>query len=182
MPKTAIYEAHITRYAVIDNTPEIKDYPDTSATGTAMARKIREILKGGTVSVWTISPDAMVYEALTTMAEKDIGAIVVVEGKRLVGMLSERDYARRVILIGKTSREMVVQEVMSSPVCTVTPDHTISECLALMTNRRIRHLPVLEGTALCGVISIGDLVKEIVSRQISLIKGYENYIRGVYPI
>jgi CBS domain-containing protein len=116
------------------------------------------------------------------MAEKDIGAIVVVEGKKLVGMLSERDYARRVILIGKTSREMVVQEVMSSPVCTVTPDHTISECLALMTNRRIRHLPVLEGTALCGVISIGDLVKEIVSRQISLIKGYENYIRGVYPI
>jgi CBS domain-containing protein len=119
-----------------------------------------------------------VYEALRVMAEKDVGALLVMEDGSLVGIISERDYARKVILKGKTSRETLVREIMTErPVC-VRADQTIEECMALMTNKRIRHLPVLENNQLIGVISIGDVVKDIISEQEFMIEQLENYITG----
>jgi CBS domain-containing protein len=139
---------------------------------------VRDLLRVKGHAVYTISPTATVFEALQVMAEKDIGALVVVEGGRPVGILSERDYARKVVLKGKTSRETPVSEIMTEKVFYVRPGQTVNECMSLMTNRRIRHLPVMDDDHLAGLISIGDVVKAIISEQEFMITQLENYITG----
>ncbi len=140
---------------------------------------IRELLKTKPTDVWSVAPDATVYDALDVMAKKDIGALPVVEGGRVVGVFSERDYARKVILKGRSSKEMRVDELMSSPVLYVRPEQTIDDCMALMTEKRVRHLPVLEDDVLIGVITIGDIVKQIIVQQEYTIEQLENYIKGL---
>jgi CBS domain-containing protein len=142
-------------------------------------KTVRELLRNKGYHVWSIGPDATVYEALTLMAEKDVGALLVLDNAgQLVGILSERDYARKIVLKGKTSRETPVREIMTEKVVWVRPDQTIEECMALMTNKHIRHLPVMEEGRLLGVISIGDVVKDIISEQEFVIAQLENYITG----
>ena len=141
-------------------------------------KTVRELLRNKGDQVYSLGPEATVYEALTLMAEKDVGALLVLDSGQLVGILSERDYARKIVLKGKTSRETPVREIMTEKVVWVRPDQTIEECMALMTNKRIRHLPVLEGGRLLGVISIGDVVKDIISEQEFMIEQLENYITG----
>ena len=141
-------------------------------------KAIGQILKTKGAQTWTIAPQATVFEALQLMAEKEIGALLVMEGKRVVGILSERDYARKVVLNGKFSKKTPVKDIMTSPVTCVRPEQTTEECMALMTSKRIRHLPVLEKNKLMGVVSIGDLVKDIISEQKFLIANLEQYIGG----
>lgn len=139
---------------------------------------VRQLLasKGG--GVFSVDPDARIIDALRLMAEKGIGAVLVLEGQRVVGIMSERDYARKVILKGKSSQDTPVREIMTERVVYARPEQTVPECMALMTNKRIRHLPVLEGERLVGVLSIGDLVKETISEQEFIIRQLENYIHG----
>jgi CBS domain-containing protein len=139
---------------------------------------VRQILKNKGSQVWSTQPDATVYAALQLMAEKEIGALLVLADGRLVGIFSERDYARKIILHGKSSAETPVSEIMTSSVVTVQPDQTIAECMALMTEKRFRHLPVVEGERLVGLISIGDVVKAIISDQEFMIQQLESYISG----
>jgi len=141
-----------------------------------MMTKVRMMLGSPKRNVWTISPDSTVYEALQLLAEKDIGALIVTEGDQVVGIFSERDYARKVILDERSSRDTTVREIMSKRVLHVTPEHTMDECMALMTVKRFRHLPVVEYGRLVGVVSIGDAVKSIMSDQQLLIEQLENYI------
>ena len=142
-------------------------------------KTVKELLRVKGYQVWSIGPDATVYEALTLMAEKDVGALLVLDNAgQLVGILSERAYARKIVLKGKTSRETPVREIMTEKVVWVRPDQTIEECMALMTNKHIRHLPVMEEGRLLGVISIGDVVKDIISEQEFMIAQLENYITG----
>jgi CBS domain-containing protein len=141
-------------------------------------RTVRQLLRDKKHALCTIGPDARVIEALKLMAEKDVGALLVVENNRLVGILSERDYARKVILHGKSSQDTPVREIMTErPIC-VQPDRTTDECMALMTEKRVRHLPVIENDKLVGVLSIGDLVKETISEQQFMIKQLESYIHS----
>jgi CBS domain-containing protein len=139
---------------------------------------VNQLLRRKGREVYSCRPDTTVYEALQLMAEKNVGALLVLEAGRLVGIFSERDYARKVILHGKSSRETPVQEIMTRKVYRVRPDDSMEECMALMTARHIRHLPVMVGEQVVGVISIGDVVKEIIEEQGFVIEQLENYITG----
>ena len=142
---------------------------------------IEFIVKTKGREVYSIASTATVYEALVLMANKRIGALVVMGGSELVGIFSERDYARKVILAGGSSKEMKVSEIMSHPVITVQPDSTVDECMQHMTDRRCRHLPVMDEGKVIGVVSIGDLVNWIISKQDQTIHDLEVYISGDYP-
>ena len=137
---------------------------------------VRQLLQRKGSEIWSIGPDARVYEALELMADKGIGALLVLEEENLVGIISERDYARKVALQGKTSLETPVKEIMTGAVYCVEPEQTVEECMALFTEKRIRHLPVLSDKGLVGVVSIGDIVKAIISEQEFMIEQLENYI------
>ena len=142
---------------------------------------VESILKHKGSEVYSIAPEVTVYEALEQMADKDIGALVVMDGSDVVGVLSERDYARKVFLQGRSSREMKVREIMSSPVVTVNLKTTVDECMYRMTDKRCRHLPVVEEGRIVGVVSIGDLVNWIMTAQDLTIHQLEDYITGKYP-
>jgi CBS domain-containing protein len=135
--------------------------------------------KGSTV--WSVSPDSTVFEAISLMAEKNIGALPVLDGDRLVGMISERDYARKVILLGRGSRETTVSEIMTRNLRTVALNDSVQECMQLMTENRFRHLPVMEKDKLIGLISIGDCVNWIISAQTAAIDDLERFVTGAYP-
>ena len=139
---------------------------------------VKELLKNKGSEVWSLTPDTQVFDALEIMADKNIGAMPVLESEKIVGMFSERDYARKVILKGKASKSTLVKEIMSSKIYHVSPKQSIEECMALMTEKRIRHLPVLEGEELVGIITIGDVVKAIISEQEFMMGQLENYITG----
>ena len=132
-------------------------------------------------TVWTIGPNAMVIDAVRFMDEKNVGALPVVDNRTLVGIVSERDYTRKVILQGKSSKETAVSEIMTKQLLTVNPGDSIPECMQIMTEKRVRHLPVLEGGNLVGILSIGDVVKWLISAQTSTIENLERYITGDYP-
>ncbi len=143
-----------------------------------MKTRVKDILLAKGTQVWAVAPDDTVFRALEVMAEHDIGAVLVMEGETLRGILSERDYARKVILLGRASRHTPVKTIMTSPVETVSPDDTIDQCMATMTAKRIRHLPVVEGGKVVGVVSIGDVVKAIIEDQAFLLDQMEAYITG----
>jgi CBS domain-containing protein len=138
--------------------------------------KVRDLLKHKGSDVWTITPDKSVYDALVLMAAKKIGALVVVEGDEVCGMVSERDYARKVILKGRSSTDTTVGDIMTAKVLYVGPDKSVEQCMALMTDLAVRHLPVLENGKLAGLISIGDVVRSVISEQEFVIHQLESYI------
>ena len=139
---------------------------------------VRQLLRTKRTEIWTIGPRASVFEALQMMADKDVGALLVMDEGRLEGIFSERDYARKVALQGRTSRDTTVGELMTQTLYYVTPEQTVEECLALMTERHIRHLPVLDHAKLVGLVSIGDAVKYVIDDQELTIRHLENYITG----
>jgi CBS domain-containing protein len=140
--------------------------------------KVRDLLRFKPTEVWTIGPYATVYQALELMAQKNIGALPVLESGKLIGMFSERDYARKCILMGRHSKETRVLELMSAPVVTVDPNVTVEGCLELMTMRKLRHLPVVEQNQLLGMVTIGDIGKWIISEQQTAIRDLEGFITG----
>lgn len=139
---------------------------------------VKEMLKEKAGEILTVSPRETVYKALEIMAEKDLGALVVVENKKVVGLFSERDYARNIVLKGKSSRDTLVKDLMNPNPCYVRPEQTLNDCMALITEKRTRHLPVLDGKKLVGIISIGDVVKQYIVDKEFTIKQLENYIAG----
>ena len=141
---------------------------------------VSDILNTKDGKIQSISPKATVYEALEKMSEKEIGALVVMENKKVVGIISERDYARKIILQGKTSKQTLVKEVMSSNLFSVTPDTSVEDAMVLMTGKHVRHLPVFEKTKFVGIISIGDVLKLIISNKDFLINQLSDYIAGKY--
>jgi len=138
----------------------------------------RDLLREKGTQIYATSPDASVYDALQQMAEKNIGALIVFEGERLVGLISERDYARKIVLKNKFSRETAVTEIMSRDVVTVAPDKNLEECMEVITEHRVRHLPVVEDDRVLGIISIGDVVKGIIDHKEFIIEQMEYYIKG----
>jgi CBS domain-containing protein len=143
-----------------------------------MMKTVKHLLQDKGEGTWSTTPDSFVYDALKLMAEKRVGALLVLEAGKLVGILSERDYARKVILQGKSSLDTPVKEIMTANVISVHPEQTIEECMALMTDKRIRHLPVLVDDQVVGVVSIGDVVKAEIAEKDFLIKQLQNYITG----
>ena len=141
-------------------------------------KRVRDVLQVKGSEVFTIEPDASVYDAIKIMADQRIGALVVLQGEHLVGLISETDYARKIVLQGRTSANTRVREIMTDRVLYVSPDQDISECMALMTEKRFRHLPVMDNEQLVGLISIGDLVKSIIDEQLFTIEQLERYISG----
>ena len=139
-------------------------------------KNVRQMLEGKAHKLLSISPDATVFEALQLMADRNVGALVVLEGEKLAGIFSERDYARKVILLGKSSRETLVREIMTDKVLCVRPEQTVEQCMAVMSAKHIRHLPVLDHKKVIGVISIGDVVKETISEQKFVSEQLESYI------
>ena len=147
-----------------------------TVTGTISA-----ILQHKGMQIWTIDPNATVFDAITLMAEKNVGALLVMDETKLIGIVSERDYTRKVAIKGKSSRQTPVRDIITTPVTTATPTQTVQECMRLMTDNRVRHLPVLDGHRVLGVVSIGDLVNWTISAQDVAINQLENYIAGGYP-
>ncbi len=141
-------------------------------------KTVSQLLQGKGSSVWSVTPEASVFDALKLMAEKNVGALLVMSDGKLRGILSERDYARKVILLGKSSQEIAVRDIMSDKVVCVGPEQTVDECMALMSGKRIRHLPVLAGGQVIGVLSIGDLVKALIEEQQQTIQQLESYIHS----
>jgi len=140
--------------------------------------KVKDILKGKGGNIISVSPSTTVLEALKLMADKNIGGVLVMEEQKLVGIFTERDYARKIILKGKSSAEARISEVMVSKLITITPDHDTAQCMQLMTDKTIRHLPVLDNEKVVGVISIGDVVKSVIEEQQNVIEHLEQYIAG----
>jgi CBS domain-containing protein len=143
------------------------------SVGTVLRRKGSE--------VWFVTPDQTVYKSIEKMAEKGVGALLVISSGKLVGIISERDYARKVILKGKSSKTTLVMEIMTSPVIFVTPDQSVDECMGIITKNHIRHLPIVEDEKVLGIVSIGDLVKWAVAEQGETIEHLQNYISAKYP-
>lgn len=143
-----------------------------------MADTVSSILRDKGHRVWSVGPDESVLQAIRLMADKGIGALVVIAGERLVGIVSERDYARKVVLQGKSSKDTPVRDIMTSSVVSVGPDHTVDDCMKIVTTKRIRHLPVVLGEQVVGVISIGDLVRRVISTQGETIQYLQEYIVG----
>lgn len=143
-----------------------------------MKTTVRDILKGKGNDVWSIGPEATVLEALELMADKDVGALVVQEAGKVIGLISERDYARKLALKGRSSRETPVREIMTTRILGVSPAQTVDDCMALITDKHVRHLPVMDDNELIGLVSIGDLVKSVIADQQFVIKQLESYISG----
>ena len=160
----------------------IRPYKGPSFTfipsGEAPMKSVKQIVEAKGDDICFIQPDDTVFNAIKLMAEKEIGAILVMKEGKLVGILSERDYARKVILKGKSSEQTPVKDIMTSNVLCASPEQTVEECMALMTDKRMRHLPVMDGERVKGMISIGDLVKEIIAEQKFMIEQLGHYIRG----
>jgi CBS domain-containing protein len=154
-----------------------------SLSGTAVAAEalmavVAQLLKHKGNDIYSVDPEAPVLEAIRLMAEYGVGALLVMQGQRLVGVVSERDYARKVILNGRSSSETPVRQIMSSPVLSVRPDQSVRECMQIVTDKRVRHLPVVEGERVVGVLSIGDLVRSVLEEQQKTIEELEQYIRS----
>jgi len=149
--------------------------------GLRFDEPVRSLLRNKSRNVWSVAPDATVYRAIELMSEKQVGCLVVLSAGQLAGIVSERDYARKVILKGRSSQQAQVREIMTYPVLYVTPDQTMDEAMRIMTSRRVRHLPVMERDEVIGMLSIGDLVNWIVSSQQQTIRHLHNYIEGKYP-
>jgi CBS domain-containing protein len=143
-----------------------------------MADTVNSILRHKGRQVWSVSPDESVFQAMSLMADKDVGALVVIAGDRPVGIISERDYARKVVLQGRSSKNTPVRDIMTSPVVSVSPNHTVDDCMRIVTAKRIRHLPVVQGEKVVGVVSIGDLVQRVISLQGETIQYLQEYIVG----
>lgn len=139
---------------------------------------VKQLLQGKGHDVYSIGPDASVYEAIELMADKEVGALVIMEGDSVVGVVTERDYARKVVLQGRSSKDTKIREIMTSRVAYARPEQSVEACMAVMTEKRVRHLPVMDGDKLLGVISIGDLVKAIIEEQKHVIEQLEHYISG----
>ncbi len=141
-------------------------------------KTVKHILDAKGSDVFSVAPSDTVYDAVKNMAEKSVGALIVLDGEKLVGIVTERDYARKLVLEGRSSRDTSVADVMTRKILCVTPDRTVDECMALMTDKRARHLPVLDHKRVVGVVSIGDLVKAVISEQQILIDQLQHYIAG----
>ncbi|MFT5445157.1 MAG: CBS domain-containing protein [Gammaproteobacteria bacterium] len=138
---------------------------------------VQQLLDSKGYDIWSITPDATVYQAIEMMSDKGCGALLVMSGQKLEGIISERDYARKVILAGRSSKSMKVREIMTTSVVTVKSSHRVDQCLSMMTEKRIRHLPVVDDNKVVGMMSIGDLVKAIIAKQAFLIAQLEEYIK-----
>lgn len=143
---------------------------------------VASVLKSKRQEIWAVDPDASVYDALQMMSERDIGALLVMREGQLAGVISERDYARKVMLLGKSSKDTAVHEIMRHPDCIVSLQSTVDECMHLMTDARVRHLPVLDGHNVVGILSIGDLVNWIIRAQEESIRHLHAYVAGSYPV